>query len=251
MPDEAIDLNSLLSENPVAPKAEETQPQDQPETAATSSSDEPPEQDEEKAIDAGPVTLKALAKEAGIDLKDLYAATDSNGKTLSEIADGAKDMGSLQTDRETFESERVSFRTEKAQTIEQLQALTTAITSGQSPEQAQEALKQFNSTELEREQRMLLSVVPEWRDPAQKQADVETMVAYAGQFGVTADDLGQIRDHRYLAMLRHNAKQAHRLKDILDGAEKPKPKGVKAGKAKPSKAGGQAVDLASMLKEPM
>jgi hypothetical protein len=249
MPEPSIDLNSLLGENPVEPKAPETVPQDQPETAATGSLDEPPELDATPEKTPEPVTLKAYAEKAGIDLKELYKMELSDGTTLSAAADGIKAVGSLQTDRESFEAERISFRTDKAQTVEQLNTLQRAISSGESPEQAAEALKQLNTSELEREQRQLLSVLPEWRDPTVKQADVEQMVAFAGQFGLSEADIGQIRDHRWLAMLRHNSAQAHRLKDILNGAEKPTPKGVKAGKAKkPDKTGGQAVDLEQLIK---
>jgi hypothetical protein len=247
MTNETIDLNSLLSENVAAPKAPETEPQDQPETAATGSLDEPTESETVEVVETGPVELKTLLEKAGIDLKDYYAATDK-GKTLSELHDGVKELGSYKTDRETLEVDKVSFRTEKATTIEQLQALTRAITSGESPEQAQQALQQFSKTELEREQRMLLTVVPEWSDPAQKQTDVDQMVAYAGQFGVTAEDLGQIRDHRYLAMLRHNARQAHRLKDILANAEKPSSKPAKRQTGKPSKGSTEAVDIEALIK---
>ena len=250
MPEASIDLNSLLSENPAAaqtpPETVETEPP-QPETAATSSPDELPESEPETVEDTGPVTLKALAEKAGIDLKDIYAAELADGTTLSAAADGMKSLKSLQTDRESFEAERVSFRTDKAQTVEQLNTLQRAITAGESPEQAAAALKQLNQSELEREQRQLLTVLPEWRDPTVKQADVEQMVAFAGQFGLSEADIGQIRDHRWLSMLRHNAAQAHRLKDILNGADKPKPKGVKAGKAKPQTSG-QAVDLEQLIK---
>ncbi len=245
MPEATIDLQNLLSEDSApAPKPEEVKPElvDTPEEAAEvpSKVDEPPEE-------AKPVSLKDYAEEHDLNLKDLYKLTDGQGVSLSDLSNIAKDSKGLQTDRESFEQERVSFRTEKAQTTEQLTALQRAITSGESPEQAAEALKQLNQSDLEREQRMLLSVVSEWRDPTVKQHDVEAMVEFAGQFGLTAEDMGQIRDHRWLAMLRFNALQARRLKDLLNGAEKPKPKGVKAGKAKPDKAGGKAVNVTEML----
>ena len=252
MPEPEINLESLLSENPAAqpaPTPEKVEPEPpQPETAATGSLDEPPERETETVEDTGPITLKALAEKAGIDLKDLYAAELSDGTTLSAASDGIKAMGSLQTDRESFEAERVSFRTNSAQTLERLTAIERAVLSGEHPEQAAEAVKAFNQSELEREQRQLLAVVPEWRDPSQKQADVEAMVEFSAQFGISAEDMGQIRDHRWLAMLRFNALQARRLKDILNGAEKPKPQAVRAGKAKPSKASGQAIDLEALIK---
>ncbi len=250
MAEASIDLNSLLNESSAPPAAEpeKAEPVDpQPETAATGSPDEPPEVEPAPVETPEPATLKALAEKAGIDLKDLYAATDSNGKTLSELADGAKGLGSLQTDRETFESEQNAFRVQKSQTEEQLQALYAAITEGKDPQAAANELTTLRNQALEREQAKLLSIVPEWRDPSTKQADVEAMVTFSAQFGLTGQDLGEIRDHRWLAMLRFNALQAQRLSTLLADAEKPRPKGVKAGKGKPSKSTGQAVDITALV----
>ena len=249
MPEASIDLNSLLSEDSApAPAPEEVKPEpvQTPEEAAKGSPDEPSKVNEPPEEDK-PTSLKDYAEAHDLDLSELYKLTDGQGVNLSDLSNIAKDSKGLQTDRESFEAERVSFRTDKAQTVEQLNTLQRAITAGESPEQAAAALKQLNQSELEREQRQLLTVLPEWRDPTVKQADVEQMVAFAGQFGLSEADIGQIRDHRWLSMLRHNAAQAHRLKDILNGADKPKPKGVKAGKAKPETSG-EAVNLEAMIK---
>ena len=58
--------------------------------------------------------------------------------------------------------------------------------------------QQLRASETER----MIQWMPELKDPAKRQAFAQEAVSYGEQFGITAEDIGQIEDARMLAVLR-------------------------------------------------
>ncbi len=215
------------------PTAAETQDT----TGATPESEPEPE---------GPVKLKDLAEKAGIKLEDIYAAVDGKGRTYSEMSDGAESFGQLNTDRQTFEQDRNAFRLEKAQAEQQVADIVSLLPQGQVPEGLQQQLAAARNQTLEREQRLLLAAVPEWKESAQRTADIEAINEHLSAFGFNANDLNLVSDHRLLNYFRFNALAEGRLKTILAVEPKAAPKGQKRGRGK-SESDGKGIDIAAMV----
>ena len=239
-------VSQLLGDPPKAdtPEPEPKEPaqeptQQQPSQAATTETPEPD----------GPVKLSDLARKLDMDPTEFFAAVNSDGLSANDAFKAAKEAGSLNADRETFETERNTLRLEKSAALAEISDYVALLPEGAVSKEARQQLQAAKGVVLEREQALLLAAVPEWKDPAQKQADVESMTAYIAQFGLTAADLGAISDHRQMLLLRHVARQQTRLNELLAGADKPKPKGVKkASQGKESDSGGKSIDITAMVK---
>lgn len=88
------------------------------------------------------------------------------------------------------------------------------------PEHAREAALRVHGERLKVEQQMLLRNRPEWQQATAFTADQGRMFALANQYGVSAEELQAVSDHRYVLMLDDFAK----LREKVDGAERAKPK---------------------------
>jgi hypothetical protein len=200
----------------------------------------------------GPVKLTELAEKAGVKVEEIYAAVDRNGMTVSELSDGARDLRDLKQRRHEFEEQQTRFRVERAQAQQDIEDLVSMVQQGGAhiTPQLQDQLKMQRAQQLEREQQLLLSAVPEWRDPLVKQSDVNTMVDHVAKFGMSGADLGLITDHRLLLYMRHQALSAQRLQEILDEEEKKrKARGVKAQQTgRPTAAPRQPVSPADFVR---
>ena len=123
-----MDQNPAPDQEPAEPATDPTPQAQQPDDPAPAADPEPtPAPDEEPE----PVKLTALAEQLGIEPDVLFKAVGRDGISVSEAMDLARDSTGLTKDRETFETERDSFRLQKAQAEQQLADLVALLPQGQ------------------------------------------------------------------------------------------------------------------------
>ena len=219
------------------PEATPTPPEQEPQVPEPVIEDPPsPEVEPEPTV---PVKLADLARQLDMDPKDFFAAVNSDGMSADDAFKAAKSAGDLNAEREQFEQSQNGLRLEKAAALQEISNYVAALPKGEIDEQVAAKILAARNAGIEREQKLFLTAVEEWKDPAQKQADVQLMEKYIAQFHLTPADLAVVNDHRWMLMYRHVARQQQRLNEILDKAAKSKPKGQKKASVaiSPSSAG--------------
>lgn len=94
----------------------------------------------------------------------------------------------------------------KAYQTKQAEWAATQQKRQQAQQIQQRLVEQHHEAQRQREEALLFDRLPEWRDPQILKSDTAAIVAIAQEYGVTADEVGSIMDHRQLAMLRDLAK---------------------------------------------
>ena len=217
-------LKAVLPKTELPPTPEST-PQEQAQVTDQVPDQEPPL--ESAPVETEPVKLADLARQLEIEPEQLFAAVNSDGITAADAFAAVKSAGDLDAEREKFEQSQNGLRLEKAQALQEIGDYIAALPTGSIDEKVKEKVQTARAKMVDTEQRLLLAAVEEWKDPAQKTADVELITKYVAQFGLTEADLAVVTDHRWMLMYRHIARQQSRLNAILDKAAKPKPKGQK------------------------
>lgn len=88
-------------------------------------------------------------------------------------------------------------------------------------------------TQAKAEFEKLLEVVPEWKDESARASEVKQINAYGQQLGFTAEELGNIVDHRAIRVLRDAAKYQQILAAKKSAQGKVKPSKVRTKSLKP------------------
>ncbi len=164
-----------------------------------------------------PTTLAEAAAKLGLTDKQLYELTvplrdGADPTTLGAMKDRvqeSEDLVGLRSElddrRSTFENDMMRARQELTRVVELLPNVPPALI-----EQAQSA----HLAHTERERVALLSIKPEWRDPAVFASAKDDMLETCAPYGFSRSDLDLVIDHR-LTKLLHDYSQ---LKKRVDSA---------------------------------
>lgn len=205
-PEETIDYSTTELELDAAP-ADET---------PTAVDDLP--QDQAPADDAEPVpvtSFKELAKQAKINMKDLYSLTVGFGDgtdpmTLGEMKDHIKaslDMSvredELATGKESLQNEIMKTRSELEHAISLAQV---------TPEMMQQGAAAFEAL-LAREQTALRNAIPEMADPEFRKTAHDQVTALAEQYGISGQEVNNLADHRVYKLAMDFAALRKRVTD--------------------------------------
>lgn len=173
-----------------------------------------------KAKSKKPKDLTAAAEALGLKVEDLYALEIPSAKqgekpytlgTLKDLAATQDDFSvrslKLDSDRRTFERERVTAETELREIMANL------------PEDAlkPEALKKLRAgieARHAREREAIVRSIPEWADEAVRLKDLRDMVEHLKGYGVPETFLMEHFDHRTMLFVR----DAMRIQKAVDKA---------------------------------
>lgn len=129
----------------------------------------------------------------------------------------------------------------KAQQIQQMKDQANQVLSNHRQELAQQNQAQHEQM-LVKEQEAMLSANPAWADEATRTADFAAINEYAASKGFTPEEMGQIYDHRILAVL-NDARKVNQIQSKAEIAKKrikKVPKVLKPGAAKSKQQNQQA-----------
>lgn len=241
-------LEKLIQTPQTEPESPPPAEPDPPSQAEDTGADVAPPEPEAAPASDEPIKLADLASQLDLTPEKLFGAVNSEGHTASDAFKALKEHRDIDAERIELERGQNSLRVEKAHALEELQSYMALLPQGQVDQALADKMQAAKSTVMEQKQAALLARVPEWKDPSVKQADVDAMTGYVQQFGALPADLGNVAEPWVLQMIRHNARLEVRIKNILERAEKPAPKGVKRGTGKPDKpASGKKLDVADLV----
>lgn len=157
-----------------------------------------------------PLTLAALAEKLGTDAAKLYdleiPLADGATLKLGELKDAHKAAKALEADRSKVNEERAQSQADRIRDERQLNELLASISPDAISPELHQAWQRQQSEQLSREHEALLRRMPEWSDRTVVQRDMAAMVEVGKSYGLSETELGTIRDHRVLALLRDHAK---------------------------------------------
>lgn len=227
-----------------------------PEIVASPATDPEPSQSDKTATPesdeletTGPVKLADLARQLDLKPDELFKAVNSDGHSAADAFASLKEHRDIDAERIELERSHNAMRVEKAQAHQVISDYVALLPAGAVDPALVEQLNKVTDQATEVRQAQVLQVIPEWKDPSAKQADVEDMVKMISQFGAMPADLGNIREAWVLNMTRHFTRLETRINAILAKAVKPKPKGVKRGPGKsdtPADSG--KIDVTELVK---
>jgi len=161
-----------------------------------------------------PTTLDQAAKNLGLTIEQLYdlevplrdGAEPVTLGTMKDRMQESEDLIGLRSElddrRSSFENEMMRARQELQRVVELLPTVPPALI-----EQAQQA----HIAHVERERVALLSIKPEWRDPAAFASAKDAMLEVCAPYGFTRLDLDLVIDHRLTKLLHDFASLKQRV----------------------------------------
>ncbi len=226
------------SPEPVQPEVEATE---QAETEGESTETEQPAapESESPASNALDPSTKLRTK---VDGQEIEVTLEEALKGYSRTQDYTRKTQELADKRKGFEAEETAVRAERAQAAQYLKQLEQVIDEATPKEPNWDTLRKENparfaeewaawdqhkkerevlrqqSAEAEAqvsqdrqeqlgrhlasEQTKLLDAIPEWKDAEKSKAEKAELASYAVSLGYTAEQLGEVTDHRVVLMLR-------------------------------------------------
>ena len=213
---------------------EETQAEDQPETAESGEVEADVEPEEQPAEEAKTWKVR-------VDGEELDVPEDELVKGYSRQQDYTRKTMKLAEERKTLEAEAAQVRVERARYQERLEAMKVVLDQqmGGEPDweaikattpaeypvkfadyQRQKAAREKVEAEQERvrqqemddrqaqlqariaeERGRLMDALPEWKNPEVAQKDQRVLIEYGTSLGFTEDELGNLYDHRAVLIL--------------------------------------------------
>jgi hypothetical protein len=200
----------------------------QPEQEASTDLAIDPETDADQisANDDEPITVASLAKELGVEAKDIYNELEiplgeGESVTLGQFKDRVKDLRELDTQRETFSTEKAEQ--EKGQLRDR--ALLNTMLELIGPELARpayQAAQEQLETWQDDQRGQILEAIPEWQDPDALAKDRDSIVGLGQEYGFSEVEMTGVLDARTVRMLRDFAVLQNKVKSA-DLASKKKP----------------------------
>lgn len=119
-------------------------------------------------------------------------------------------------------------------TQDRLRSIVDAVGLDNMPQQAQNLIKQRTQEHLSREQDLMLTAIPQWKDATTFQTDRAEMLSLVSEYGMSEREFNGITDHKAIKMIldftnsRVRTKAAELKLTPSKGKGKPKPKVNKA-----------------------
>lgn len=210
-----------------AEAAQEVQPE--PDEVAETPEDTEPEQ-EAPAID---YDLEVPMPDGG------------ESQTIGQLKDFFQQHQEWQQERDDWADTRTSQENELLVARQQIVELSQLM--GEVKPEVIQALAAQQQARIEQQRNLMMQSIPDWQDQEKMKADRARIVETAAEYGVTAQDIGLVNDHRFVKMLKDFADMKQRQargQAALDKAAKP-PKGQKvSGKVKEKPRTAQLVERA-------
>ncbi len=189
-------------------------------------------------LDVEGLSVGQVAEKLGVDARKLYEdlripLREGRGSiSLSELKQGYNDTAILDDQRETFQTERETWRNEvmvarqeMSTTVDILsQALVTEFgeaVAGQKLEQLYTHARGQTAAYKEREGQALLARYPDWKDDKVRATARGQMLEHLAPFGFAAVDLDNVLDHRLVAYVHANMERDRRITAARAKLERP------------------------------
>lgn len=214
-----------------------------------------------EGVGDGKLTFKELAEKLEINPKDLYSMEVPDGLgtggsvTLGEMKDFYRqNIGNLERLQDLDRGE-VQLRTERGKAIRDLDQLVSLLPKDAVSPQYIQAVTEQSRRIAQNELQRLVEVAPEFKDPMGFQNARVAMAATAEAYGLTASEVDNIIDHRWilalhdLSKLRVAKEKAGKLVPDVSGGRSPH--GNQQARAKPNGNAGKKGDIQAQTQNVM
>ena len=211
----ASDVARALLEN------DPNKPSDEPEKSGT-----PESKPRESASKAKLETLNDLAERLGVEVKDLYSIKvprgDAKGEpfTLGALKDRFEEWSSLDTERLSWNEERTKRDNEMHLARQELSELLAALPKESVSKDALAKATAKVQQRIKRERELTLESITEWRDEERRTADLTGIAGMLEQYGLPANYLGTVYDHRILRFMRDAYQREQQVQRALSQLER-------------------------------
>lgn len=182
--------------------------------------------------DGKPPTFKSLddvAKALKIDVAQLYdlevplRGDAKERKKLGELKDYFAGQDDHRLDRISWEEQRSQQQAELARSRLEIAELLKAFPPDKLNSQVLDAARKRQDAYVTGERKKTLDRIPEWKDDDRRAVEIAGIVEHLRDFGLPAETLQGIHDHRMLAYMRDNWLRMTRLKAALEKVQAVRP----------------------------
>lgn len=211
----------------------------EPEPPADTAQDTQPPEPGKPSRAKAPRSLDELSKALGIEAAALYdieiplRAGQSEKVKLGALKDYYAQDSDHQLSRVQWEERRSQQEAELERSRAELAELFKAVPQDKLNKEVLNAARQRVDAIVSAERRRTLERIPEWNDDDKRTADLTAIAEHLADFGLPANTLQGIHDHRILAYMRDNMLRKRRLEQALAKVQPVRRQGVpKSGPAK-------------------
>jgi hypothetical protein len=245
--DEKIDFEGESDENSQENAGENSEAQQ----SESQESEEGEQEGEEVDEIVEAVKLADIAKELELEASDLYEIEiplggEGESMTLGEMKDQIQEFAPKMEKLKNIELEQIHVRSERVKHHQELESLVQHLPDGALTPEYVAAVKEQATAEAKVQTEKLLTLMPEWGDSLTYQKDFGGMVSTLKKYGLSATDLNNIQDHRFIKILHDfttvisRKSEAKRLAKTLP--KSPSKRGKTNVKAVKAKAKGKLAD---------
>jgi hypothetical protein len=177
-----------------------------------------------------PKTLAELSEATGIDVAELYNLSVPSSKegesfTLGELKDAMAKQSSFQVRELEWEEQRAKAEAETIRARAEMEELLTSLPKSILKPELIEKVKAAYDGRVQAERRKTLEVIPDWKDADRRTSEIEGMVDHLKGYGLSAEYLGTVTDHRMIRYIRENWLRQQRIERVLQSVKEKQPKG--------------------------
>ena len=165
------------------------------------------------------LAMNDLAEKAGLTLEELFdievpLGGELGATTLGKLKDDFQDYSQLQNTKTAFEDQRTEFENDMIRSRAELQEIITILTAQDAVPQELIVLAQNKLQDTkDKERAALLTIKPEWKDPAVFAVAQDAIMETVAEYGFTRADLDSVLDHRLTKLLHDFHIMRGRFKD--------------------------------------
>jgi len=196
------EVDSLLGIEPSETNEDNESKQDAPEDKPEQEEESKPDQEleTEEELDADQETEEETEEEnvPNIDYDQEIPMPDGReAVTLGALKDRVIELERTEEHIINRENDLMTQARELKHSIE--------LAGGEIPLQLKEQMQARQQAHLQRENDAMFEAIPAWKDPAVFESDRKGIVSLGAQYGMTANEMSQIMDHRMIKFLHdHN-----------------------------------------------
>lgn len=172
-------------------------------------------------------TVKGLAENAGVDVKDLvFTFDEGDGSGPKDVS--YTDVKKAYVASEALSAERLDFETTSREESNKLlnarrefESLVSMIPPESWPPQLVQRLTEQHTRTAEYETRMTLNAIPTWKDGTVMEADRADMKSYLAEWGYSDTEVDSVTDHRMLNFVRYHTRLVKRVAELEKGGHAP------------------------------
>ena len=174
------------------PELETAPLQDDPEAPET----DPPEDEAEPLLPAAEMLAKDPKQFYGLEIPGLEGVTFGDAK---DLAQKGVDLDMQKARQESELRDRENGVLAKARETQDMYEL---LPDELKTPEVSRRFEQIKLQQVQRENQLTLTAIPEWRDPLKATADREGMAELMQNYGFSGGEIGNLFDHRQLKLVR-------------------------------------------------